>query len=115
MGRSSVQKFLKGMDRYAKNVSLSYKKKGSFETSIGGCCTIFSFTWLFYWAIVNMIDTFTPPGKFSDSTSIKLIQTEDGYPVTEVPTQRLFTAYKLISSTLSADENIDDYMIGLWF
>ena len=74
MGRSSVQKFLKGYDRYAKNVSLSYKRKGSFETSIGGCCSIFSFTWLFYWACVNIFDTFNPPGKYSDSNSTKLIQ-----------------------------------------
>lgn len=69
MGRTSVQNFLKGMDRYAKGVSLSYKKKGSYETSIGGCCSIFSFTWLFYWVVVNLFDTFAPPGKYSESVS----------------------------------------------
>lgn len=94
MGRTSVQKFLKSYDRYAKNVSLSYKRKGSFETSIGGCCTIFSFIWLFYWVCVNLVDTFTPPGKYSESTSIKLLQQSDGqYAATTVPMERLFTAY----------------------
>ena len=86
MGKSSVQKFLKGYDRYAKNVTLTYKRSGSFETSIGGCCSIVSFTLLAYWLIVNVLDTFSFPGKFSSKTSVKLIQEEDGiYPVQSIP------------------------------
>ena len=73
MGKSSLQTFLKRYDRYAKNVSLSYKKSGSYETSVGGCCSIFSFTILFYWLCVNIFYTFYPPGKFSVSQSVSLI------------------------------------------
>ena len=98
-------------------MSLSYKKKGSYETSIGGCCTIFAFTWLFYWVVVNTLDTFVPPGKFSESTTTKVIQESDGYPVTEVPMERLFTAYQIhyVDGTLPEGGNVDDYIIGLWF
>ena len=54
------------------NVSLAYKKKGSYETSIGGCCTILSFTLLAYWLMVNIYDTFAPPGKYSTTEESKL-------------------------------------------
>ena len=78
---SSVSNFLYGFDRYAKPVSLYYKKKGSFETAIGGCCSIMTFTWLFYWVIVNSIDTFIPPGKYTTTNTISLVQNDEGtYP-----------------------------------
>ena len=32
MAKASVASFLKGTDRYAKNVVLRYKRKGEFET-----------------------------------------------------------------------------------
>ena len=70
--------FFKGFDRYAKNVTLSYKRSGSFETSIGGICSIMSFTLLTYWVCVNIWDTFAPPGKFSTSHSTSLVQEYDG-------------------------------------
>ena len=62
MGKTSVSKFLKGYDSYAKGVTLKYLKKGSYETAIGGCCSIFAFTWLTYWVIINLISLLMPPG-----------------------------------------------------
>ena len=70
--RAKVADFLKSYDRYSKNVSLTYKKKGSYATSIGGCCTIFSFTVLSYWLGVNIWDTFAPPGSYSTSEKTQL-------------------------------------------
>ena len=73
MGRSSCQKFVKSFDRYDKTVSLKYKKKGMYATSIGGVCSIMTFTFLVYWLAVNVWFTFVPPGAFKTSNSMRLI------------------------------------------
>ena len=78
MAKFSLESFLKSNDRYAKNVLLLYKRKGEFETQVGGCCTIISFLLLSYWLILNMVDTFSGFGKYSTSTSTKLV-TIDNY------------------------------------
>ena len=58
MGKGGAQEFFKSYDRYAKNVSLSYKGKGSFPTAWGGLCSIISFIILAYWMVVNVFYTF---------------------------------------------------------
>ena len=96
MGKTSIQNFLKKYDRYAKNVTLSYKKSGSFETSIGGVCSIITFVILSYFLLYNLIETFLPPGDFSTSTSVKLSQDADGvYTELNIDMQQLFIAYDL--------------------
>ena len=111
------KEFFKRFDRYAKNVSLSYKRSGSYETSIGGICSIFTFTILTYWVCVNVWDTFYPPGKFSTSQSTSLVQNNDGtYEEVSIPMERLFSAYTLeMTGGVPNGEKIEDYMIGLWF
>jgi hypothetical protein len=109
---------LKRYDRYAKSVSLSYKRSGSFETSVGGICSIFTFTLLTYWLAVNIWDTFAPPGKFSTSRSTLQISANNGtYPEMEIPIEKLFTSYQIYTSdeTIKAAGNTEDYLIGLWF
>ena len=114
MGKSSMQTFLKKYDRFAKNVSLSYKKSGSYETSIGGCCSIIAFTLLAYWLIVNLFYTFKPPGEFKTSNSVSLLQNEDGtYDEILVPQNELFTTYALESDVVSQDV-INNYVTGIW-
>ena len=118
MGKSNFQTFLKKYDRFAKNVSLSYKRSGSFETSIGGVCSIIIFTLLTYWLAVNVWDTFAPPGKFSTKRKTERITTSNGtYPEMAVPLERLFSTYKIFSldETITAANNTEDYMIGIWF
>ena len=109
--------FFKGFDRYAKNVTLSYKRSGSFETSIGGICSIFAFTILTYWVCVNVWDTFYPPGKFSTSQSTSLVQNNDGtYDEMSIPMERLFSTYTIeVTGGLPDGDVIEEYMIGLWF
>ena len=87
MPKTAVQNFFKSFDRYSKNVSLSYQRKGSFETSIGGCCSIFAFTWLGYWLILNVLDTFLPPGSFDTSEKIQQQSIDDDgyYTLLEIP------------------------------
>ena len=75
MSKSRIGNFLKGYDRYAKPVLLSYKRNGSYTTSVGGFCSIFSFLVLAYWLSVNLQDAFAYPGKFSDSSQTKAVQT----------------------------------------
>ena len=107
MGKNAFQTFFKKYDGYAKNVSLSYKRSSSFETSIGGICSILSFTILTYWLAINIWDTFTPPGKYSTSESLKLLQTDDSvYPETKIPIDRLFSTYTITSS--SSDVTTDN-------
>ena len=116
MSKTSCSKFLKQFDRYDKTVSLKYKKLGSFETAIGGACSILAFTLLTYWLTVNFWDTFTPPGTFTISNTVKLIESQDGtYPEMYVPFERLFTTYSLASTQVPEGDNINDYMVGLWF
>ena len=97
MGKSSVQDFLKGYDRYAKGVSLAYKRKGSYETSIGGICSIFSFVVLIYFFAGFLYDTVAPPGSFSTSEKTELTKINDDglYETMDVTQQQLFTAYKI--------------------
>ena len=72
MGKNAIQTFFKRYDGYAKNVSLSYKKSGSFETSIGGICSIIAFVLLSYMVIISLLELFMDKGKYSTSESIKL-------------------------------------------
>ena len=89
---------LKKYDRYDKVVTLSYKKQGSYATSIGGICTIISFCLLTYWVAVNIWFTFAPPGQFSTTESQSLIQAIDGkFPELYIPLESLFTTYSLNS------------------
>ena len=96
MTKTSCSKFLKQFDRYDKPVSLKYKKMGNFETSIGGACSIMAFTMLTYWLAVNFWDTFSPPGVFTITNSVKLVESNEGaYPEMYVPFERMFTTYSL--------------------
>ena len=116
MGRSDLQSFIKGFDRYAKNVSLAYKKKGSFETSIGGICSIIAFVLLSYMVVISLLELFMDKGKYSTSESIKLAQKDDGtYGPVPVSFNRLFSTFNFQSlSDDITDENMDRYVQGLW-
>ena len=72
MSNKRYQSFFKKYDRYAKPVSLTYKKSGSFETSCGGILSIVSFLVLFYWLVVNLFYAVYDNGSFVSSSSIKL-------------------------------------------
>jgi len=119
MGKSSFTSFLKNQDGFAKNVSLTYKRQGSFGTSIGGICSIFTFTLLTYWMAINIWDTFAPPGKFNTKRQTVLAKiSQDGlYDPLDVPMSSLFVTYKITTSNaeISAAGNINDYVVGLWF
>jgi hypothetical protein len=59
-------------------VSLTYKRSGVFETSIGGVCSIFSFIILAYWLIVNIAFAIYDHGSFATASGTKLTQKSDG-------------------------------------
>ena len=64
-----MQEFFKSCDWYAKNVTLTYKKSGAFETSVGGLCTILSFIILTYWLAVNIFYSLYNYGSFAASAT----------------------------------------------
>ena len=98
LDRARTQSFLKRYDRYSKNVTLTYKKSGSFATSCGGCASICSFILLFYWFAVNFAYAFIDYGSYSTSTSIALTQRTDGtYPLYEMGDFDFFVANRLVS------------------
>ena len=70
--------FFKSYDRYAKQVSLTYLKSGTYRTATGGACSIFSFTILIYWLAVNVFYAIYDYGSFSVSTQTVLIQDDAG-------------------------------------
>lgn len=64
--------FLKGYDRYAKAVSLTYLKSGSYRTGAGGICTIICFCLLSYWCLVNIFFAIYEGGTYSSSIKTTL-------------------------------------------
>ena len=85
MGRSSLQKFFKSFDRYSKPIGLTYKKSGTFETSIGGICSIITFFIFAAWWTTELIDVYLPPGKFTTTVGENLAQLADGqFPIYKI-------------------------------
>lgn len=70
--RKNTEAFCKRYDRYAKNVTLTYKKSGVFETTTGGACSIISFVVLAYWLAVNIFYTVYDFGSFQVSQTTVL-------------------------------------------
>ena len=98
INRGRTQSFLKRYDRYAKNVTLTYKKSGSFATSCGGITSICSCILLFYWFAVNFAYAFIDYGSYSTSTSTVLTLQADGtYPLYEMEEYDFFVANRLVS------------------
>ena len=55
---TSITNFVKQFDRYSNNISLTYNSKKSMETTIGGVCSIFTFIFLTYVFVMNVVRTF---------------------------------------------------------
>ena len=72
MGKSSIQRFFKSFDRYSKPIGLTYKQKGTFETSMGGCCSIITFFIFAAWLAMEFRDVYMPPGKYTTSVAVSL-------------------------------------------
>ena len=70
--------FFKRFDRYSKPIGLTYKQKGTFETSAGGICSIITFFIFVAWFAIEFIDVDMPPGKFTTVTGMTLTQGDDG-------------------------------------
>ena len=66
------KKFFKRYDRFAKNVTLTYKKSGNFETSCGGIASILSFLLLFYWLLVNFFFAIYDNGTYTTQSNTRL-------------------------------------------
>ena len=64
--------FLKGYDRYAKAVSLTYLRSGTYRTGAGGICSMISFALLFYWLAVNIFYALYQYGSYTVSSSESL-------------------------------------------
>jgi len=64
--------FLKGYDRYAKAVSLTYLRSGTYRTHAGGCCSLISFAMLFYYICINVFFALYNHGSYSASSTSKV-------------------------------------------
>ena len=63
-------------------------------TSIGGLCTIISILLLGYWLLINLLDTFRYPGKFTTVETVDVIkQKAESYSPIYIPQEKMFTAY----------------------
>ena len=69
MGRANVENFFKFFDRYSKNVTLTYRQKGSFDTSCGGIMSIISFFILAWWLATELISKFILSPSYATSTT----------------------------------------------
>ena len=68
MAGDSFRKFIKGYDRYAKPVTLTYNHKGSFKTTCGGIATIITSLIFCAWIVLEVIEVFADGGKYSQNT-----------------------------------------------
>ena len=73
MAKNSFLKFLKKFDRYDKTVTLKYKKKGGFQTSIGGLASIVTLGIFIGWMVIEFVDVYWR-GKFIVTDSMQLTQ-----------------------------------------
>lgn len=107
--------FLKGYDRYAKPVSLTYLKSGSYRTAAGGIATIVGFCMLFYWVCVNVFYALYDSGTYTKSDSSLLAQNEDGsYPLYEITKNQFLIAYDISDINRPEATGIRDYAVGVW-
>ena len=56
--RRNLEAFFKYFDRYSKPVTLTYRQKGSFETSCGGIMSVISFFILGWWLATELLSKF---------------------------------------------------------
>jgi len=92
--------FLKGYDRYAKGISLTYMRSGSYRTGAGGICSIISFCLLFYWVCVNVFFSFYNHGTYTTSASSSLTQNSAGvYPLYEITIKEFLISYDIVDIT----------------
>lgn len=73
MPKGQSSKFLTNIDKYGQTVGLIYDKKRTYQTDVGGCCTIISFILLLYWGSQLVMATLLPPGSFKTSEATTLI------------------------------------------
>ena len=109
--------FLKGYDRYAKAVSLTYLKSGSYRTGAGGICTIICFCLLSYWCLVNIFYALYNGGTFSSTIKTTLTQSADGnYPQYQMNQNEFLVSYDIIdiSGELTSSAEIAQYVVGMW-
>ena len=105
---------LKSVDRYAKSVTLTYLKSGTYRTPIGGCCTIISFLILFYWLVVNIFYSLANHGSYSVQSQTSRLQDASGnYPVFELSQTEFLVSYELVNIT-SLSSPLDKYLEGVW-
>lgn len=116
MSRSSFSKFLKRHDGFGKQVTLTYKKSPSFQTAIGGCCTLIILTLIIYWFVVNIYYSVHDNGTFTLSSNTVLTQNEDGsWPIYTLQDYDLIVSYQFesVSGTIDS-ESIEDYFSAVW-
>ena len=73
MARSNSSGFLTKIDKYGQTVGLIYDRKRTYQTDVGGCCTIISFILLLYWGMQLVLGTLVPPGSFKTAEATTLI------------------------------------------
>ena len=69
MPKEKSSEFLREFDRFGQPVALTYKNNGSYNTPIGGVCTMICFFIFVAWFALEIIDVYMPPGKHSVSSS----------------------------------------------
>ena len=111
--------FLKGYDRYAKAVSLTYLRSGTYRTHAGGICTMIGFCLLFYWVCVNVFYALHDYGTYSTSESIKLSQGADGtYPLYSIDAREFLITYDIVdvstTNPITDEDELERYASGIW-
>ena len=113
---SKPSRFFKRYDGYAKNVTLTYKKSGTYDTSCGGLASIVTFIMLFYWLLINCFYAIYDNGSFVYQKNTRLVQNADGsYPEYILEQYDLFIAFNYTSLSGLSKEEMDKYISFVYF
>ena len=114
--KNTLKKFFKRFDRYSKPVTLTYRQKGSFDTSCGGLMSIISFIILAWWLATELISKFVIQATYATSEKISLTQKDDTtFPVFELSSREFFVTYRMMSTTGFDNTELMKYYTPIWF
>ena len=114
--RNNLEAFFKYFDRYSKSVTLTYRQKGSFETSCGGIMSIISFFILAWWLITELYSKFIVQPTYSTSDGQSLTQNSHlDWPSYELSGKQFFVTYRMtIEDNTIPEEELLEIFTPLW-
>ena len=113
--KTRIESFFKYFDRYSKSVTMTYRQKGSFDTSCGGIMSIISFFILGWWLATEIVSKFIISPTYAISTKQSLTQESNlDFPLYELESRQFFVTYRMMTSSGIDETELLKYFTPLW-